>query len=101
MGFQHDCAPVHKARSIKIWLDGFGVEELDWPTQNPEIHPSPLGWTGTEIARQTFFVQHQWLTSQMLYWINGKKITTEALQNLRKPSQKSGSCYRCKGRTNS
>ncbi len=28
--FQHDCVPVHKARSIKTWLDEFGVEELDY-----------------------------------------------------------------------
>ena len=27
--FQHDCAPVHKARTIKTWFDEFGVEELD------------------------------------------------------------------------
>ena len=26
---QHDCAPVHKARSIKTWMSAFGVEELD------------------------------------------------------------------------
>jgi len=32
--FQHDCAPVHKARSMKS-LDEFGVEELDWPDLNP------------------------------------------------------------------
>jgi len=28
--FQHDCAPVHKARFINAWLDEFGGEELDW-----------------------------------------------------------------------
>ncbi|KAK3573525.1 hypothetical protein QTP86_026051 [Hemibagrus guttatus] len=26
--FQHDCTPVHKARSIKTWMSEFGVEEL-------------------------------------------------------------------------
>jgi len=31
--FQHDFAPVHKARSIKTWLDECGVEELEWPAQ--------------------------------------------------------------------
>jgi len=29
--FQHDCAPVHKAKSIKTWMSQFGVEELDLP----------------------------------------------------------------------
>ena len=27
--FQHDSAPVHRARSIKTWMSEFGVEELD------------------------------------------------------------------------
>lgn len=27
--FQNDCAPVHKSRFIKAWLDEFGVEELN------------------------------------------------------------------------
>ena len=27
--FQHDCAPVLKARSIKTWMSEFVVEELD------------------------------------------------------------------------
>lgn len=26
--FHHDCAPVHKATSMKTWLEEFGVEEL-------------------------------------------------------------------------
>ena len=29
--FQHDCAPVHKARC--------GVDELDWPAQSPDLNP--------------------------------------------------------------
>jgi len=37
--FQHDCAPVHKARSIKKWLSQFGVEELDCPAQSPDLNP--------------------------------------------------------------
>ena len=56
--FQHDRAPVHKARSIKAWLCEFGVEELDWPG---DCEPGPL-------------IQHQYLTSQMLFWMNGQKF---------------------------
>ncbi|KAK3551068.1 hypothetical protein QTP70_011482 [Hemibagrus guttatus] len=36
--FQHDCTPVHKARSIKTWMRAFGVEELDWPAQSPDLN---------------------------------------------------------------
>ena len=36
--FQHDCAPVHKARSIKTWMREFGVDELDWPAQSPDLN---------------------------------------------------------------
>ena len=36
--FQHDWAPVHKARSIKTWMSKFGVEELDWPTQISDLN---------------------------------------------------------------
>ena len=32
--FQHDCASVHKARSIKTWMREFGVDELEWPAQS-------------------------------------------------------------------
>jgi hypothetical protein len=31
--FQHDNAPVHKARSIQKWFVEIGVEELDWPAE--------------------------------------------------------------------
>jgi len=30
--FLHGRASVHKARSIKTWLDEFGVEDLNWST---------------------------------------------------------------------
>lgn len=31
--FQHGCAPVHTARSIKTWMSESGVVELDWAAQ--------------------------------------------------------------------
>uniref|UniRef100_A0A8C5QSV3 Transposase Tc1-like domain-containing protein n=1 Tax=Leptobrachium leishanense TaxID=445787 RepID=A0A8C5QSV3_9ANUR len=37
--FQHDCAPVHKARSIKKWMTESGVDELVWPAQSPDLNP--------------------------------------------------------------
>ena len=36
--FQHDCAPVHKARSIKTWMAESGVDELDWSPQSPDFN---------------------------------------------------------------
>ena len=45
--FQHDCPPVHKARSIKTWMSQFGVEELDWPAQSPDLNRA-------ETASQVF-----------------------------------------------
>lgn len=36
---QHDFAPVHKTWSMKAWLDEFGVEELNWPPQSPDLNP--------------------------------------------------------------
>lgn len=34
--FQHDCAPAHKARSIKTWIGKLGVEQFDWHAQSPD-----------------------------------------------------------------
>ncbi|XP_063309131.1 uncharacterized protein LOC134609385 [Pelobates fuscus] len=36
--FLHDCALMHKARSIKTWLNKFGLEELDRPAQSPDLN---------------------------------------------------------------
>ena len=36
--FQHDKAPVHKARSIQKCFVNIGVEELDCPAQSPDFN---------------------------------------------------------------
>jgi hypothetical protein len=38
--FQHDNAPMHKARSIQKWFVEIGVEKLDWPAQSLTSTPS-------------------------------------------------------------
>ena len=46
--FQHDNAPMHKARFIQLWFVEIGVEELDWPAQNPDINPIERLWDELE-----------------------------------------------------
>ncbi|MCI4391978.1 hypothetical protein PGIGA_G00140630 [Pangasianodon gigas] len=100
--FQHDCAPVHKARSIKTWLDEFGVEELDWPAQSPDLNPIEHLWGELERrlrARPSRPTSVPDLTNALLdEWA---KIPTETLKSCGKPAQECGSCYSCKGGTNS
>ena len=50
--FQHDNAPVHKARSIQKWFVKIGVEELDRPAQIPNLNPIEHLWDKLECRLQ-------------------------------------------------
>ena len=46
--FQHDYAPVHKARSIQKLFVEISVEELDWPAQSPYLNHIERLWDELE-----------------------------------------------------
>ncbi|MCJ8746632.1 hypothetical protein PDJAM_G00144070 [Pangasius djambal] len=46
--FQHDDAPVHKASSMKTWCVKVGVEELECPSQIPDLNPTEHLWDELE-----------------------------------------------------
>ena len=75
--FQHDNAPVHKARSIQKWFDKIRVEELDWAAQTSGLLASTslntFGMNWNADCEPGVISQHQYPTSIKLLWLNGSK----------------------------
>jgi hypothetical protein len=68
--FQHDNAPVHKARSIQKWFVEISVEELDCPAQSPS---NTFGMNWNADCEPGLIAQHQCPNSLMLLWLKGSK----------------------------
>ena len=72
--FQHDNAPVHKARSIQkclsrlVWKNLTGLQRA--LTSTP-LNTFRMNWNGD--CEPGLIVQHQCPTSLMLLWLNGSK----------------------------
>ena len=46
---------LYKARSIQKWFIEIGVEELDWPTQSPDLTPIEHLWDELECRLRVRF----------------------------------------------
>lgn len=56
--------------------DKFGTKELDWPAQKRRPQPclTPLGGIRDADFEPGPLVQHQHLTSHMLFWLNEHEV---------------------------
>ena len=81
--FQHDNAPVHKARSIQKWFIEIGVEELDWPVQSTHLNSIKHLWNELERrlrARPNRPTSVPDLTNALM--LNGSKSPAAIFQHL-------------------
>ena len=74
---------MHKARSIQKWFGEIGLEELDWPTQSPDLNPIEHLWDELECrlrARPNRPTSVPNLTSALV--AEWKQIPTAMFQHL-------------------
>lgn len=43
---RHDCAPVHKSKTIKTWLGTFSAVQLDWQVEPTHFNHTENPWKG-------------------------------------------------------
>ena len=89
---------MQKARFTKVWLGESSVEELDSPTQSPDLNPIKHLWD--ELEWRLRARPSRDLTKALLDEV-AKTLHLHTPKSCKKPYQKSGSCYSCKRGTNS
>ncbi len=67
----HVYAIAHKARPTKKKLSYFDVEELDWVPTSAAHNTFGMNWNAN--FEPGLITHNQWLTSLMLWWLNGSK----------------------------
>ena len=80
--FQHDSAPVHKARSIQKWFGEISVEEHDWPAKSPDLNTIEHVWVELECqlrARPNCLTSVPELTHALV--VEWKQIPTTMFQH--------------------
>lgn len=74
--FRHDCAPMHKARSLNmddslVWMNLILLQKKkDW--FDFDLRALLTNWSGD--WEPGLLIQHQWVTSQMGFWENFQKF---------------------------
>lgn len=72
----------------------FGVKELDWPVQSPDLNPTVHFWE--ELERWLWTNLSAWPHKCSFEWM-GINSLRHTLKSCGKPTQKSGGCCSCRG----
>lgn len=71
--FQPDCAHVHSVRSMKTWFAKTAMQELKWPSQNPDFNLTEDSCDELEC---------QWCPRHHCLASSTRQIPTATMQNL-------------------
>ena len=88
--FQHDNAPVHKARSIQKWFLEISVEVLDWSAQSPDLNPIKHLWDELDCRQRARSNHPTSLPNLSNALVAEWKQVSNVPTSSGKPSQRSG-----------